>query len=402
MSIYLVTGGGGFIGSAVVRELLRRGEQVRVVDNFLTGRRENLAEVIRQIELREVDITDAERLRPAFEGVDYVLHLAALPSVPRSVQAQAKICPTNWSGQRHVGQGSEKMRRQGRNRKNLSGVGAECEGDTAEGGLEGKRMGQVQHDAADRNDHPSSEFQQALAQSPDLRSRASGPRCPQSQFLQQDIGSRAEQNPKLIGPEIGATGAANTDPLVQFLDPVFGVPALTIDLFVNPAGALGLIGDDESRVIFGVLALLPHHFGFEDDAPRVRPRSGGIAGFRVDVLGFPAAARQPARFSHGSLRPALQDRVAGHRHHVFDIGRGLEPVQQLGMRKAAVEPDANRRAGKEAGMRRTMRHKIPAAPSMAGALPGRNTAASRYCSGSSLKLTKAIMHLTTPTLYLSC
>jgi len=86
MSIYLVTGGGGFIGSAVVRELLRRGEQVRVVDNFLTGRRENLAEVIRQIELREVDITDAERLRPAFEGVDYVLHLAALPSVPRSVQ----------------------------------------------------------------------------------------------------------------------------------------------------------------------------------------------------------------------------------------------------------------------------------------------------------------------------
>lgn len=86
MATYLVTGGAGFIGSALVRELLRRGERVRVVDNFLTGRRENLAEVIQGMELLEVDITDLERLRPALEGVDYVLHQAALPSVPRSVQ----------------------------------------------------------------------------------------------------------------------------------------------------------------------------------------------------------------------------------------------------------------------------------------------------------------------------
>ena len=86
MARYLVTGGAGFIGSALVRELLRRGEAVRVVDNFLTGRRENLDEVRGQIELCEGDIADFPWLRGAFQGVDYVLHQAALASVPRSME----------------------------------------------------------------------------------------------------------------------------------------------------------------------------------------------------------------------------------------------------------------------------------------------------------------------------
>ncbi|OFV92155.1 MAG: Vi polysaccharide biosynthesis protein VipB/TviC [Acidobacteria bacterium RIFCSPLOWO2_02_FULL_61_28] len=85
MATYLVTGGAGFIGSALVRELLRRGERVRVVDNLATGLRRNIAEVLTQIEFVEVDITDLDRLRPALEGVDYVLHQAALRSIPRSV-----------------------------------------------------------------------------------------------------------------------------------------------------------------------------------------------------------------------------------------------------------------------------------------------------------------------------
>jgi nucleoside-diphosphate-sugar epimerase len=86
MDSYLVTGGAGFIGSHLVEELLRRGARVRVLDNFLTGRRENLAEFRRDIELAKGDIREPAACRRAVRGVAYVLHQAALPSVPRSVR----------------------------------------------------------------------------------------------------------------------------------------------------------------------------------------------------------------------------------------------------------------------------------------------------------------------------
>ncbi len=85
MAIYLVTGGAGFIGSHLVEALVARGETVRVIDNFATGSRLNLAHLSGRFELLERDITRPEALRGAFDGVDYVLHHAAVPSVPRSV-----------------------------------------------------------------------------------------------------------------------------------------------------------------------------------------------------------------------------------------------------------------------------------------------------------------------------
>ena len=85
MSCYLVTGGAGFIGSHVVDELLRQGERVRVLDNFCTGKRANLAHNLDRIELLEGSLTDLETVRRAVAGVDNVLHLGAIPSVPRSV-----------------------------------------------------------------------------------------------------------------------------------------------------------------------------------------------------------------------------------------------------------------------------------------------------------------------------
>jgi UDP-glucose 4-epimerase len=82
----LITGGGGFIGSHLVDALLADGHGVRVLDNFATGRRENLLHVIDDLELVEGDIQSYERVHNAVVGCQVVLHQAALPSVPRSVQ----------------------------------------------------------------------------------------------------------------------------------------------------------------------------------------------------------------------------------------------------------------------------------------------------------------------------
>ncbi len=86
MKHYLVTGGGGFIGSHVVRFLLKNKARVRVLDNFLTGNRKNLTEVIDDIELIDGDFRDEETARLAVKDIEYVIHLGALPSVPRSVK----------------------------------------------------------------------------------------------------------------------------------------------------------------------------------------------------------------------------------------------------------------------------------------------------------------------------
>ena len=86
MATYLITGVAGFIGSTLARELLAQGEKVRGLDNFSTGKRENLAEILHQIDLHEADLLDLDALHQACRGVDYVLHEAAIPSVPRSVK----------------------------------------------------------------------------------------------------------------------------------------------------------------------------------------------------------------------------------------------------------------------------------------------------------------------------
>ena len=98
----LVTGGAGFIGSNVVRALLARGDDVRVLDNFSTGNRANLAGLDRDVELVEGELRSYERVHNAVRGVEVVFHLGALGSVPRSVQDPLTSSAVNVEGTLNV------------------------------------------------------------------------------------------------------------------------------------------------------------------------------------------------------------------------------------------------------------------------------------------------------------
>ena len=94
----LVTGGAGFIGSNIIEELLKRNYSVRVLDNFATGKRENLRSFEKDIELIEGDIRSYHTVIQSIKGIDIVLHQAALPSVPRSINDPLTTNDVNVGG----------------------------------------------------------------------------------------------------------------------------------------------------------------------------------------------------------------------------------------------------------------------------------------------------------------
>ncbi|HZQ18675.1 MAG TPA: SDR family oxidoreductase [Terriglobales bacterium] len=85
MALCLITGIAGFIGSSIARAVLAQGDQVRGIDNFATGKRENIVDIMPEIDFREADLLDQNSLYDACRGVDYIFHEAAIPSVPKSV-----------------------------------------------------------------------------------------------------------------------------------------------------------------------------------------------------------------------------------------------------------------------------------------------------------------------------
>src|SRR5215216_5041696 len=100
---YLVTGGAGFIGSHIVQALLEQGSNVRFLDNFSTGKRENIEELTRQfdgskLEVLEGDVRDVTRVDEAVRGVDVIFHEAAFVSVPQSMKEPQACFDVNISG----------------------------------------------------------------------------------------------------------------------------------------------------------------------------------------------------------------------------------------------------------------------------------------------------------------
>jgi len=98
MASFLVTGGAGFIGSHLVEALAARGDRVRILDNLLTGKAENIEPFVDRVEFHEGDIRDLETCRRAVAGMEHILHQAALPSVPRSVEDPLLTTAINVTG----------------------------------------------------------------------------------------------------------------------------------------------------------------------------------------------------------------------------------------------------------------------------------------------------------------
>jgi len=95
---FLVTGGAGFIGSNIVKKLVEKDYSVKVLDNFATGQRSNLEPFLKDIELIEGDIRDFWTVAKATKGIDYILHQAALPSIPRSIDNPLTTTEVNING----------------------------------------------------------------------------------------------------------------------------------------------------------------------------------------------------------------------------------------------------------------------------------------------------------------
>ncbi|MCZ1181326.1 SDR family oxidoreductase [Alkalihalobacillus clausii] len=110
MATYLITGGAGFIGSNIAKALVAKGEKVKILDNFNTGKKDNIAEFIDDVEVIDGDFTNEKTVQSALKQVDVVFHQGAIPSVPKSIQNPIESNHANVSGTLQLLQGAVEAR----------------------------------------------------------------------------------------------------------------------------------------------------------------------------------------------------------------------------------------------------------------------------------------------------
>src|SRR3989442_9115519 len=197
----------------------------------------------------------------------------------------------------------------------LRGRSAEASGDELPVVAMDAGGGQVQHDAPHRGLDPGTELHEVFAQRVDLSGSEGGARGPQAQLLIEHVGGGGEESPQLISEEAGATGAVDFQAVVQFLDPVFDVPAGAVDAFVQiPRGVLK-VRDYKARVVLRLAVGMAHDFGLDNDAPALIPGAGRISALLVEMLGLAGFARQTPGGGHQARRATLENLVFGHRDH---------------------------------------------------------------------------------------
>jgi hypothetical protein len=230
-------------------------------------------------------------------------------------------------------------------RMNGSDRGAEAPGDLGPRGVIGEGRRQMQHKAAGTGDDPRADLEQAFAQRRDLRARVGGAGRVPPKFLQQDVRGGGEEHAQLVGPEPHATRAIDLEAVMQFLDPILDVAALTVHALVDPARALPQIGDDEPRVVARLAARQADDFGLDEDPALGRPGARGIPHVAVHMGRLARLGGIGARDGHQGRGMLREHRVFRHADDVLDAF-GVQAVEQRGIREAAIEPDAQARAGK--------------------------------------------------------
>src|SRR6266849_10529560 len=194
---------------------------------------------------------------------------------------------------------------------------------------------QVQDDPTDRALDPHGELEQPLAQRRDLRRGTAGARRSAPQLLEEHVRRQREQDAKLVGEELLATGSVHLQPVMQFLEPVLHVPPSAVEL-VDRLRLVREVRHHEARVVLRVAPRMAHDLGLDDHPALALPASGGIPRLAIQMRRLPGDLGQHPGFAHQPPRALLQARVAGHRHDVLDLLL-LQALEQRRVPKPSIQ-----------------------------------------------------------------